>query len=65
MDSRKHSRSFPTAIWFRIRAAMRLRLGSLAILDEPLRVDVGIAKEESAAIRLNSSVARIAAEMRG
>ena len=26
MDSRKHSRSFPTAIWFRIRAAMRLRL---------------------------------------
>jgi hypothetical protein len=32
----EHSRSFPTAIWFRIRAAMRLRLGSLAILDEPL-----------------------------
>jgi len=32
---------------------MRLRLGSLAILDEPLRVDIGIAKEESAAIRLN------------
>ena len=44
---------------------MRLRLGSLAILGEPLRVDVGIAKEESAAIRVNSSVARIAAEMRG
>ena len=26
---------------------MRLRLGSLAILDEPLRIDIGIAKEES------------------
>jgi hypothetical protein len=33
--------------WFRIGAAMRLRLGSLAILDEPLRIDIGIAKEES------------------
>jgi hypothetical protein len=33
---------------------MRLRLGSVAILDEPLRVDIGIAKD-----------ARIAAEMGG
>ena len=44
---------------------MRLRLGSLAILDEPLRVEIGIAKEESAAIRLNPSVPGIAARMRG
>ena len=65
MDTPETQSTVSDRDWFRIGAAMRLRLGSLAILDEPLRVDIGIAKEESAAIRLNPSVARIAAEMRG
>ena len=30
---------------------MRLRLGSVAILDEPLRVDIGIAKDARIALR--------------
>ena len=62
---RKHSRPLSTAIGFASGQQCEPRLGSLAILDEPLRVDIGIAKEESAAIRLNPSVARIAAETRG
>jgi hypothetical protein len=60
---RKHSRPLPTAIAFAPGSNADCVL--VRSRSSTSRVDIGVAKEEPAATRLNPSVAPIAAQMRG